>query len=155
MTGATGQAADARHDFAAEARRDFAGEARTGLAADALTGFGATAAPRADEAAALRAEVEDLKLLIIAMWREVGAIERKSPDAAAAAAPVALDFQGEVRRFESGLIRCALIRTGGRQRRAARLLGIKAATLNAKIKRYRIDADAILNQAAALRLRNK
>ena len=88
------------------------------------------------------------------MWREVGAIERKAP-AAAAVAPAALDFQREVRRFESDLIRCALIRTGGRQRRAARLLGIKAATLNAKIKRYRIDADAILNQSAALRLRNK
>ena len=120
----------------------------TGQAAEARPGFGA------GESAALRAEVEDLKLLILAMWREVGAIERKAP-AAAAAAPAPLDFHREVRRFESDLIRCALIRTGGRQRRAARLLGIKAATLNAKIKRYRIDADAILNQAAALRLRNR
>ena len=136
MMGATGQAANARPDFAPA---------------------GATPATRsgtADEAAALRAEVEDLKMLILAMWREVGAIERKAP-AATAVAPAALDFQREVRRFESDLIRCALIRTGGRQRRAARLLSIKATTLHAKIKRYRIDADAILNQAAALRLRNK
>lgn len=115
--------------------------------------FGSPVASRAATTAALRAEVEDLKLLILAMWREVGAIERKSPPAAVA--PTALDFRREVRRFESDLIRCALIRTGGRQRRAARLLGIKAATLNAKIKRYRIDADAILNQSAALRLRIK
>jgi DNA-binding NtrC family response regulator len=130
----------------------------TGQAANAALGFAASGGPRGGagaDAAALRAEVEDLKLLILAMWREVGGIERKAPAAVALVAPAALDFQREVRRFESDLIRCALIRTGGRQRRAARLLGIKAATLNAKIKRYRIDADAILNQAAALRLRNK
>lgn len=112
------------------------------------------AADAARDAEALCAEVEDLKLLILAMWREVGAIERKAPPARPSPA-AALDFQREVQLFEFDLIRCALIRTGGRQRRAARLLGIKAATLNAKIKRYRIDADAILNQAAALRLRNK
>jgi DNA-binding NtrC family response regulator len=117
---------------------------------------GVSRAPRAANAAALRAEVEDLKLLILAMWREVGGIERERPAAAQPSSPAAaLDFRREVRRFESDLIRCALIRTGGRQRRAARLLGIKAATLNAKIKRYRIDADAILNQSAALRLRNR
>ena len=129
----------------------------TGQTAAASGHFGAAGASRARDAAALRAEVEDLKLLILAMWREVGAIERKAPPARprTAAAVAALDFQREVQLFESDLIRCALIRTGGRQRRAARLLGIKAATLNAKIKRYRIDADAILNQAAALRLRNK
>jgi DNA-binding NtrC family response regulator len=126
-----------------------------GRTAGARPDFGPTVAPRATDAAALRAEVEDLKLLILAMWREVGAMERKSPAAASSSRAAALDFRREVRRFESDLIRCALIRTGGRQRRAARLLGIKAATLNAKIKRYRIDADAILNQSAALRLRNK
>lgn len=125
----------------------------TGQRSAARPDFGAVSSARAHAAAALRAEVEDLKLLILAMWREVGAMERKAPPASVS--PAALDFQREVRRFESDLIRCALIRTGGRQRRAARLLGIKAATLNAKIKRYRIDADAILNQAAALRLRNK
>lgn len=125
-------------------------------AAGARQGFGRDAAARAGGPAALRAEVEDLKLLILAMWRELGAIERKGP--AAASPPSrepALDFRLEVRRFESDLIRCALIRTGGRQRRAARLLGIKTATLNAKIKRYRIYADAVLRQSAALRLRNK
>lgn len=127
----------------------------TGQTNDARGHFRSGGARRVGDDAALRAEVEDLKLLILAMWREVGAIERKTPPARPAATPAALDFQREVQLFESDLIRCALIRTGGRQRRAARLLGIKAATLNAKIKRYRIDADAILNQAAALRLRNK
>jgi DNA-binding NtrC family response regulator len=44
----------------------------------------------------------------------------------------------EVRKFESDLIRAALVRTGGNQSRAARLLGVKHTTLNAKIKRYGI-----------------
>ncbi|HEX6730415.1 MAG TPA: helix-turn-helix domain-containing protein, partial [Pyrinomonadaceae bacterium] len=50
-----------------------------------------------------------------------------------------LNLQEEVHRFEAELIRVALIKTGGRQRRAARLLGTKATTLNTKIKRYGID----------------
>ena len=44
----------------------------------------------------------------------------------------------EVKRFESRLIREALTKTGGHQARAARLLGVKNTTLNAKIKRYQI-----------------
>lgn len=44
----------------------------------------------------------------------------------------------EVRRFECELIRSALARTGGNQVQAARLLGVKHTTLNAKIKRYKI-----------------
>src|SRR5260370_29159797 len=42
----------------------------------------------------------------------------------------------EVQRFEIGLIRSALDRTGGSQIRAARLLGVKPTTLSAKLKRY-------------------
>jgi transcriptional regulator with GAF, ATPase, and Fis domain len=49
-----------------------------------------------------------------------------------------LRLQDEVQRFESDLIRTALDRTGGNQARAARLLGVKHTTLNAKIKRYQI-----------------
>lgn len=47
-----------------------------------------------------------------------------------------LKLHDEVRKFETNLIRTALIRTGGNQSRAARLLGVKHTTLNAKIKRY-------------------
>ena len=50
-----------------------------------------------------------------------------------------LNLQTEVRRFEAELIRNALVRTGGRQRRAARLLGMKVTTLNTKIRRYKIE----------------
>ena len=44
----------------------------------------------------------------------------------------------EVRDLEVRLIRNALSQTHGHQRKAARLLGVKATTLNAKIKRYHI-----------------
>ena len=50
-----------------------------------------------------------------------------------------IDFYEEVERFEVALITRALEETGGQQRRAARLLGMKATTLNAKIKHYRIE----------------
>ena len=44
----------------------------------------------------------------------------------------------EVHRFEAEMIKSALTKTGGRQRRAASLLGVKVTTLNTKIKRYKI-----------------
>ena len=49
-------------------------------------------------------------------------------------------FSEEVRQFEVSLIRTALGRTSGSQTRAAKLLGLKPTTLNAKIKRYGIMA---------------
>ena len=54
------------------------------------------------------------------------------------AEPRTLRLYDEVRRFETDLIRTALVRTNGNQLRAARLLGVKHTTLNAKIKRYGI-----------------
>ncbi len=50
-------------------------------------------------------------------------------------------LQDEVQQFETELIRTALERTGGNQARAARLLGVKHTTLNAKIKRYKLRSD--------------
>ena len=49
--------------------------------------------------------------------------------------PQRLGLQEEVQRYESELIRDALQRTRGNQRRAAKLLGVKVTTLNCKIKR--------------------
>ena len=56
-------------------------------------------------------------------------------------------LQDEVQRFETDLIRTALEKTGGNQARAARLLGVKHTTLNAKIKRYRIRCDGSVESA--------
>src|SRR6266436_9607494 len=53
----------------------------------------------------------------------------------------------EVQRFETDLIRTALERTGGNQARAARLLGVKHTTLNAKIKRYQIHSNGYAFEA--------
>lgn len=48
-------------------------------------------------------------------------------------------LNNEMQKFETDLIRCALIRTMGKQNEAARLLGLKNSTLNEKIRRYKIE----------------
>ena len=48
------------------------------------------------------------------------------------------NLHDEVREFEIELINTALSKTHGHQRQAAKLLGIKVTTLNAKMKRYNI-----------------
>lgn len=51
---------------------------------------------------------------------------------------ICLNLRQEVQRFEINLIQRALTRTHGSQVQAARFLGLKATTLNAKMKRYRL-----------------
>ncbi len=50
-----------------------------------------------------------------------------------------ISLYDEMHNFETGLIRSALIQSGGVQSRAAKLLGVKVTTLNVKIKRYKIN----------------
>jgi DNA-binding protein Fis len=57
-----------------------------------------------------------------------------------------VDFFEEVRKFETGLIKRALLHAGGSQIKTARLLGINTSTLNAKIKRNRIPVKAALHK---------
>jgi DNA-binding NtrC family response regulator len=52
---------------------------------------------------------------------------------------VGINLRDEVQRFEANLIKSALAYTGGRQRRAARLLGINVSTMNERIKRYKLN----------------
>ena len=52
-----------------------------------------------------------------------------------------IDFYREVQQFETHLIKMALDETGGNQAKAAKLLGIKATTLNSKIKLFQIKYD--------------
>lgn len=61
-----------------------------------------------------------------------------------------IDFDREVQRFEMELIRCALMKTGGIQRRAAALLNIKVTTLNAKIKRFGISPNGLVEENGLL-----
>lgn len=76
-----------------------------------------------------------LKILALSLLREIASAENMGQGQG----NDTIDLQAEVRRFESELIRSALIQTGGRQRQAARLLGTKVTTLNTKIKRYKIE----------------
>lgn len=51
---------------------------------------------------------------------------------------VGIRMRDEVARYEMDLIRAALQLTRNHQGRAARMLGIKATTLNSKIKKYKL-----------------
>ena len=85
------------------------------------------------------ARISSLKVLALSLLNRIESLEEELSSGALSE----LDLPAEVRRFEAELIRNALIRTGGRQRRAAVLLGMKLTTLNTKIKRYKIQ----LNEA--------
>ena len=82
--------------------------------------------------------LKTLRELALALLQEVDSIKGSG----SLEAKPSVDFSDEVRRFETDLIRWALMRTGGHQRRAARMLNLKVTTLNAKIKRYRIQPHA-------------
>ena len=81
--------------------------------------------------------LSSLKVLAVTLLNEIEALEDSTTDEVSE-----LNLQAEVRRFEAELIRNALVRTGGKQRRAARLLGMKVTTLNTKIRRYKIESPA-------------
>ena len=58
-----------------------------------------------------------------------------------------LNLREEVQRFEINLIQRALTHTHGSQVQAARFLGMKATTLNAKMKRYRLHRPYLIHFA--------
>jgi DNA-binding NtrC family response regulator len=68
----------------------------------------------------------------------------------AAEPPEEVSFYEEVRRFEIKLITQALSRTQGKQSEAARLLGLKATTLNSKMKQYQMRAERKGSDSARL-----
>ena len=80
-----------------------------------------------------------LKNVAVALISE-GATQAREPASGAELpdAPAEMSFYEEVRRFEIKLITRALRRAHGRQNAAARLLGLKATTLNAKMKQYQM-----------------
>jgi DNA-binding NtrC family response regulator len=77
-------------------------------------------------------KLEALHVLAASLLSEVISLE-KNADAVGRSR---MDLSEEVHRFESDIIRCALVRTGGRLRQAANILNIKPSTLHAKMKRY-------------------
>ena len=90
--------------------------------------------------AVMNNKLEALRVLANSILTEVASLEQDRD----VMSRTEIDLMDEVQRFESNIIKCALVRTGGRQRQAARLLHIKPTTLHAKMKRYGIlqsDAD--------------
>ena len=93
-----------------------------------------------EDGSAVGGRLEALKELTMALLREVETLgEVQSSNTRRD-----INLHDEVRRFETDLIRRALMKTGGHQVRAARLLGMKVTTLNSKIKRYNIATDIII-----------
>ena len=89
----------------------------------------------------MRSEVEihnlnSLREAAVTLLREVESLASRQPES-----DRKLGLQEEVQRYETELIRDALQRTRGNQRRAAKLLGVKVTTLNCKIKRLGIQQD--------------
>lgn len=78
-----------------------------------------------------KSRLEVLTALSQALMREVEILRADKIGPA-----IEIDLAKEIETYEADLIRSALMQTGGRQRKAARLLNVKVSTLNAKIKRY-------------------
>ena len=86
--------------------------------------------------------LEALKVLSQLLMQEVDALKSNNKPREIVAEEIRdgkIDLEIEVQKYEMELIRSALVNTGGRQRKAARLLNVKTSTLNAKIKRYGIE----------------
>ena len=81
----------------------------------------------------LNSRLDSLREIALSLLTELETLER-----AGTATPGKISLDDEVKRFEIDLIRAALDRAHGNQARAARMLGVKHTTLNAKIKRYQI-----------------
>jgi len=91
----------------------------------------------------LARKVESLREAARSLLKQVEQLEESL--AARGAGSGSTDLHAEVQRFESEIIRDALKKTGGHQRRAARMLGVKVSTLNAKIRRYGIRPEDIID----------
>lgn len=84
-------------------------------------------------------QIEALKSILQLLVREVSALDKfQATLTNEIKGGKSIRLNDEIQRFESDLIRCALIRTLGRQNEAAKLLGLKNSTLNEKIKRHKI-----------------
>ena len=79
-------------------------------------------------------EVNGLGKLALKLWYELQIMESMHCMEVSGQ----IDLHEEVTKFETALIRRALLQTGGHQSESARLLEISLSSLNAKIKRYGI-----------------
>ena len=91
----------------------------------------------------LSVRLDTLREIAYLLLNELDSLGRLAPKAASR-----IDLNEEVKRFEIDLIKATLEKTRGNQSQAARMLGVKVTTLNAKLKRYRIRYSAGPMEAA-------
>lgn len=84
----------------------------------------------------MNAHLENMREMVCTLMTELECLGRLAPGESADSTP--LDLKDAVQRFERDLISAALEKSRGNQSKAARLLGVKHTTLNAKLKRYQI-----------------
>jgi transcriptional regulator with GAF, ATPase, and Fis domain len=77
-----------------------------------------------------------LKTLADSLFSEIEALEKTLP----VENPRVRNLAKEVEAFEREAVRAALVRAGGNQLRAAKLLNVKPSTLNMMIKRLNLSA---------------
>jgi len=107
--------------------------------------FSSTFSPSRD--VPLNAHLENLREIASTLLTEIDSLNRLTP---ATTSP--MDLKDAVKNFEIDLISAALERTRGNQSQAARLLGVKHTTLNAKLKRYQIRYSAPSSEAGFRRV---
>ena len=106
----------------------------------------APAAGFQDDGAQFVARVQGLKDMALTLLKEAQALESDTLMSELAMPhgirqtdiEKGIKLDDTVRQFESNIIRQALLITNGNQARAARLLGVRANTLNYKIKLYNL-----------------
>lgn len=85
--------------------------------------------------------IEALRSLALVFLREIEAIKKILNPKRSRKSDGPIDLEKEMVAIEIGIIKWALIKTGGNQAAAAKLLSINATTLHGKMKRYGIKAD--------------
>ena len=102
--------------------------------------FAANYPSRSKTTAADNEQIESIKSITSLLLRKIEALERELPEMAMEPSKKGSNLYDVITSFEKKLIRDALRTTNWSQKRAAQVLGIKATTLNAKMKRYEINA---------------
>jgi len=93
-------------------------------------------------------QIESIKSITNLLLRKIESLERELPEVAIDQSKRGSNLYEVINSFEKKLIRDALRATNWSQKRAAQILGIKATTLNAKMKRYEINAKSFSSFSA-------
>ena len=85
--------------------------------------------------------IETLRSLALVCLREIEALKKILGPKQSRNPSEPIDLEEELATIEAGVIKWALVNTGGNQAAAAKLLMINATTLHSKMKRFGIKAD--------------